>query len=84
MPSLEPLIAGTLALLTFYAQQPTVAAAQKIGRNLQILHQHPQISAELSIVCRRLAAYWLTLGCDVPQPDAHIACRFAAASIALQ
>ena len=83
-PPIEPLIAGTLALLTFYAQQPSAIAGQKIGRNLQTLHAHPQISVELSIVCRRLAAFWLTLGCDDPAPDPHMACRFAAASIDLQ
>lgn len=70
--------------MTFYADKPSVAAMQKIGRNLQTLQQHPQLSAEMCIVCRRLATYWLTLGCEVPQTDAHSACRFAAASAALQ
>ena len=82
--SAEPLLAGTLALMTFYADKPSLAAMQKIGRNLQTLQQHPQLSAELSIVCRRLAAYWLTLGCEVERADAHSACRFAASSSALQ
>ncbi|MDY0331251.1 MAG: hypothetical protein RBR52_12270 [Thiomonas sp.] len=82
--SAEPLLAGTLALMTFYADKPSMAAIQKIGRNLQTLQQHPQISAELSVVCRRLATYWLTLGCEVERADAHTACRFAAASAALQ
>ncbi|MGE0072436.1 MAG: hypothetical protein AB7S55_05180 [Thiomonas sp.] len=82
--SAEPLIAGTLALMTFYADKPSVAARQKIGRNLQTLQHHSGISAELSVVCRRLAAYWLTLGCEVQAGDAHTACRFAAASAALQ
>ena len=82
--SAEPLLAGTLALMTFYADKPSVAAIQKIGRNLQTLQQHPQLSAEMSIVCRRLAAYWLTLGCEVPRTDGHCACTFAAASAALQ
>jgi len=80
----EPLLAGTLALMTFYADKPCVATMQKIGRNLQTLQQHPQLSAEMCVVCRRLAAYWLTLGCEVQQTDAHAACRFAAASVALQ
>jgi hypothetical protein len=80
----EPLLAGTLALMTFYVDKPSVAAMQKIGRNLQTLQQHPQLSAEMCVVCRRLAAYWLTLGCAVQQADAHAACRFAAASAALQ
>lgn len=70
--------------MTFYVDQPSVAAMQKIGRNLQTLQQHPQLSAEMCIVCRRLAAYWLTLGCEAQQKDAHTACRFAAASAALQ
>lgn len=82
--SAEPLIAGTLALMTFYADKPSVAAMQKIGRNLQTLQQHPGVGAELSVVCHRLATYWLTLGCEVQAVDAHTACRFAAASAALQ
>ena len=82
--SAEPLLAGTLALMTFYADRPSVAAMQKIGRNLQCLHQHPALSAEMSLVCRRLAAYWLTLGCDVEPADGPAACRFAAAPVATQ
>ena len=84
--AMAPLLAGTLVLMTFYAQQPSVAAMQKIGRNLQTLQQHPQVSEELSVICRRLAAHWLTLGSAPPRELAQPqhACRFAAASTALQ
>lgn len=56
---LEPIIGGTLALLTFYARTPHVAAADKIARNLALIARHPQASERLQAVCTRLFLDWL-------------------------
>ena len=44
----DPLIAGTLALLSHYARTQHLGAAQKIARNLALLAQHPGVSPPLS------------------------------------
>ncbi len=56
---LEPIIGGTLALLTFYARTPNLAAADKIARNLALIARHPDASAALQTVCTRLFTDWL-------------------------
>jgi hypothetical protein len=56
---LEPIIGGTLALLTFYARTPHLAAADKIARNLALIARHPQASVRLQTVCTRLFLDWL-------------------------
>jgi hypothetical protein len=57
--SLEPILGGTLALLTFYARTPNLAAADKIARNLALIARHPEASAALQTVCTRLFTDWL-------------------------
>ncbi len=56
---LDPIIVGTLALLTFYARTPNLAAADKIARNLALIARHPEASAALQAVCTRLFSDWL-------------------------
>ena len=56
---LEPIIGGTLALLTHYARTPNLAAADKIARNLALIARHPDASAALHTVCTRLFTDWL-------------------------
>lgn len=58
-PTAEPLIGGTLALLTFYARTPNLAAADKIARNLALLARHPDVSESLQSICTRLFIDWL-------------------------
>lgn len=58
-PTAEPLIGGTLALLTFYARTPNLAAADKIARNLALLARHPDVSEPLQSICTRLFIDWL-------------------------
>ena len=58
-PRLEPIIGGTLALLTFYARTPNLAAADKIACNLAMIARHPDASAALQTVCTRLFTDWL-------------------------
>jgi hypothetical protein len=57
--ALEPIIGGTLALLTFYARTPHLVAADKIARNLALIARHPQASEALQTVCTRLFLDWL-------------------------
>jgi hypothetical protein len=65
---LEPIIGGTLALLTHYARSPNLSAADCIARNLALIARHPEASAALQTVCTRLFADWL--GPLQPQDDA--------------
>lgn len=58
-PSIEPIVGGTLALMSHYARTPNLPAADKIARNLALLARHPQASAELQTVCSRLFLQWL-------------------------
>jgi hypothetical protein len=56
---LEPIIGGTLALLTHYARTPNLSAADKIAGNLALIARHPEATGELQTVCMRLFAIWL-------------------------
>jgi hypothetical protein len=64
-PSPDPLIGGTLALLSYYARTQHLGAAQKIARNLALLARHPGVSASLQTICNRLFADWR----DAAEPD---------------
>ena len=58
-PQLEPIIGGTLALLTHYARMPNLAASERIACNLALIARHPQASAALQAVCTGLFTDWL-------------------------
>lgn len=65
LPSVEALIAGTLALMTGYAQAEAacsrrVLLARKLACNLGSLAEHPQLSAPMQTVLSRLQGHWLT------------------------
>lgn len=78
MPSVEALMAGTLALLTGYAQSPPGCAqrplmAKKLVSNLFFLSGHPQLSAPMQTMLANLRTRWqLELEKDGPllQPGA--------------
>ena len=57
--SLEPIIGGTLTLLTHYARMPDLAVSERIACNLALIARHPQASAALQAVCTGLFADWL-------------------------
>lgn len=59
VPQLEPIIGGTLALLTHYARMPNLAASDRIACNLALIARHPQASAALQAVCTGLFTDWL-------------------------
>ena len=59
LPPIEPLLAGTLALMSATRGGdvcPRMAA--KIARNMAALACHPQFSDEFRTVAARLAAQW--------------------------
>jgi hypothetical protein len=63
----DPLIGGTLALLSHYARTQHLGAAQKIARNLALLARHPGVSPPLQTLCHQLFADWL--GAAEPDTD---------------
>lgn len=63
LPSVEALLAGTLALLTGYAQSAPDCAhrplmARKVVSNLFFLAAHPQLSAPMQTLLGNLRTRW--------------------------
>lgn len=56
---LEPIISGTLTLLTHYARMPDLAVSERIACNLALIARHPDASSALQAVCTGLFADWL-------------------------
>lgn len=56
---LEPILSGTLTLLTHYARMPDLGVSERIACNLALIARHPEASAELQAVCTGLFADWL-------------------------
>jgi hypothetical protein len=69
LPSVEAVLAGTLALMTGYSQalqaeldpQGRVAMGEKIGDNLGLLLDHPQLSLGFRQVLFGLQQRWLAM-----------------------
>ena len=55
---IEPLIAGTLALMTRYPTRPCVCVSERIGENLMQLSVCQFLSPALRTLCDRLKADW--------------------------
>ena len=72
-PSPEPLIGGTLALMSYYARTRHLGAAQKIARNLALLARHPGVSTPLQTICHRLFGDWLGTAGPQEAVDSRIA-----------
>lgn len=63
LPSMEALLAGTLALMTGYAQSARdcphrAAMARKLVSNLLYLSAHPQLSPPMQIMVANLRTRW--------------------------
>jgi hypothetical protein len=63
LPSVEALMAGTLALLTGYAQSAPDSAhrplmAKKVVSNLFFLSEHPQLSVPMQTMLSNLRTRW--------------------------
>ena len=67
----DPLLGGTLALMSFYARTQHTGAARKIARNLALLAQHPELPPSLQIVCRRLFGDWVRAAQEPVLPGPH-------------
>jgi hypothetical protein len=85
MPSVEAMLAGTLALMTGYSQflqaamNPAhrVSMGEKITRNLALLAEHPLLSDDCRCVLSSLSRHWevmasctLEAGGAMPPDDA--------------
>ena len=103
LPSIEAVLAGTLALMTGYSQalqaeldpQHRVKMGVKIGDNLSLLADHPQLSLGFRQVLLGLRGRWHAMGectaqaaqdCDcaatetAPAPPRHALARFQVAA----
>ena len=56
---LEPILSGTLTLLTHYARMPDLGVSERIACNLALIARHPEASASLQAVCTGLFTDWL-------------------------
>lgn len=69
LPSLEAVLAGTLALMTGYSQSlqadaspgPRVLIGAKIGRNLDLLGDHPDVTDPFRRVVAGLRQRWMQM-----------------------
>jgi hypothetical protein len=86
LPTVEAMLAGTLALMTGYSQalqaalhpEQRVLMGSKIGRNMLLLAEHPQLSAAFKSVLRGLQQRWVLMtACTVESepPGASPAAR---------
>ena len=55
---IEPIIAGTLVLMTHYPEKCCPCVTAKIVGNLQLLNSCPHLSPPLRSLCERLANTW--------------------------
>ena len=59
LPQLDPILGGTLALLTHYARMPDLHVSDRIACNRALIARHPDASAALRSVCSGLFTAWL-------------------------
>lgn len=57
--ALQPVIGGTLLLLSFYARTPHLGAADRIAHNLALIARHPEACDGLRRICAQLFASWI-------------------------
>jgi hypothetical protein len=57
--ALQPVIGGTLLLLSHYARTPDLAAAERIAHHLALIARHPDASDGLQHICTQLFAAWV-------------------------
>lgn len=77
MPGLEAMLAGTLALMTGYAEaanpQQRSLMSQKIFCNLGLLSQHPLVSPGFQAMAWNLRMHWLAHGPAHDAPPQELA-----------
>jgi len=60
VPRLDPIVGGTLVLLTHYARMPNLSASDRIACNLALIARHPEASAAMQSLCTGLFTDWLS------------------------
>lgn len=60
----DAVVAGTLCLMSCFAQFPRAAYAERVAANLAQLAGDPLLTPELRTVCGRLAERWDAIGGD--------------------
>jgi hypothetical protein len=65
----EAVIASTLCLMSFFGQTRCPQAAHKIGRNLQALLAHPDVSEAFRDVCESLLRHWHRVSVTMSNAD---------------
>ena len=87
LPTVEAVLAGTLALMTGYSQallaevhpEHRVLMGRKIGNNLALLAEHPQLSASFQAIVGGLKRRWAQMaGCTAEAAPACQAARCSA------
>ncbi len=77
MPCAQAVLAGTLALMTAYAQSSRdshrVLMAKKVATNIRLLAHHPQLSQRFRTMLSNLQSRWTdpvhgSLNAEVPDP----------------
>lgn len=84
MPCAEALLAGTLALMTAYAQSSRDGhrdlMARKIATNIQVLARHPLLSIGFKTMLSNLQARWINPvqgSLEGEEPDPHMLRKLA-------
>ena len=84
LPCAGSLLAGTLALMTGWAEcsdgARRVLMARKIASNLFFLREHPQLPGGLRLVVAKVHAHWVELAAGAPPAGAAAAQDAALAS----
>lgn len=61
----EPVIGGTLFLMSAFQERPCPLVARKIAYNLQILSIHPCCGEALRRLCGRMLRHWAVDDADI-------------------
>ena len=88
LPSVEAVLAGTLALMTGYSQalqadlhpEQRLLMGAKIGRNLALLQGHPLLSEAFQRILAGLRSRWLLMTACTADAGRHAACAAACAA----
>lgn len=86
LPSVEAVLAGTLALMTGYSQalqadlhpEQRLLMGAKIGRNLALLQGHPLLSEAFQRILAGLHGRWLLMTACTADAGRHAVCGAAA------
>lgn len=71
--AVEAVVAGTLCLMSCYANDPRRHHAERIAGNLARLAGAPGVTAPMRTVCRRLAERWDAIASRLSDAQAPVA-----------